>query len=200
MTPEEFRERLLGLPSDEFVEQFILTDEPGPYTTREALSALAAGIRARFDLAQALPLSTVVVGSAKLGFAILEKPARNGRPYQPAYRAYRPGVSDIDIAIVSPMLYGKLWQELARFGASQHHFPWRSDLSAYMLHGWIRPDKFPVGAPQRCTDWKELINDVSRSVHFRYKNLRCGIYHSTYFLKIYQQRGVLAAQQAERVT
>ena len=198
MTPEEFRESLVSLPSDEIVDKFILTDDPGPYTSREALAELEAQIRAKFGLIDGQQLSIIVVGSAKLGFSIIDKPARDGRPYKPAYRDYRPGESDIDVAVVSPHLYGRLWHDIARFGANQHAFPWRSDLSAYMLHGWIRPDKFPSPAPRKCTDWKELIYDVSRSTHFRYKKLRCGIFHSRYFLKIYQQRGVTAAQQAER--
>lgn len=199
MNPEEFRKHLRQLPSEEIVDQIILSDDPGPYTSREALAEFQARVRAKFGLTEDQLLSTVVVGSAKLGFAILEKPARNGQPYQPAYRAFRPGQSDIDVAVVSPILYGKIWHDLARFGANQHAFPWRSDLSAYMLHGWLRPDKFPSAAPQKCLDWKEVMNEASRSVHFRYRKLSCGIFHSRYFLKIYQQRGVIVAQHAERV-
>lgn len=199
MTSDEFRKQLLSISADEIVERFIMTDDPGLYTSREALSHLEARIRATFSLSTENPLKTIVVGSAKLGFAILDKPARNGNPYKPAYRSFCPGKSDIDVAVVSPMLYGRIWADLARYGANQHYFPWSSSLSAYMLHGWIRPDKFPEAGPQRCTDWKELFYEVSRSSYFRYKKLRCGIYHSMHFLKIYQQRGVIAAQQAERV-
>lgn len=199
MTPDEFREQLRKSPPENIVEQIILTDEPGPYTSHEALAELRMKIRAKFDLKEDQPLSTVVVGSAKLGFAILDKPGREGRPYKPAYRAYQPGQSDIDVAVISPPLYGKIWQALALYGTNQHIFPWRTDLSPYMLHGWIRPDKFPSSGPQRCTDWKDLICEVSRSPHFRYKKLRCGIFHSRYFLSIYQQRGVIAAKTAESV-
>ncbi len=199
MTSDEFRQYLLHLSAAEIVDQFILSEDPGPHTSREALSNLEAQIRAKFGLLDEQKLSTIVVGSAKLGFSFLDKPARDGRSYKPAYRAYCPGESDIDIAVVSPHLFGRLWQDLALFGANQHAFPWHSDLASYMLHGWIRPDKFPPTAPKKCIDWKELINEVSRTAHFRYKKLRCGIFHSLYFLKIYQQRGVIAAQQAERV-
>jgi hypothetical protein len=68
-----------------------------------------------------------------------------------------------------------------------------------MLNGWIRPDKFPLDAPKKCKDWNSLIGEIGRSDHFRYKKLRCAIYHSKYFLNIYQQRGIVAAQRAERV-
>jgi hypothetical protein len=197
MTPDEFRQLLIQNTADEIVEDIILADEPGPHTSREALDFLESKAKLAFGLNEDHALSATVVGSAKLGFAFLAKPGRGGVGYKPAYRAYEPGISDIDIAVVSPIMYGKIWQDLARFGANQQQFPWQTELAPYMLHGWIRPDKFPYGAPQRCNDWKNVVNEVGRSVHFRYKKLRCGIYQSRYFLKLYQQRGVLAAQQEE---
>lgn len=200
MQPEEFRKLLLHQSAGDIVEQIILANHPGPYLGKDALSALESSVRAKFALDDTQSLTAIVVGSAKLGFATLEKSGREGCPYKPAYREYQPGRSDIDIAVVSPVLYGRIWHDLALFGANQNPFPWRSDLSAYMLHGWLRPDKFPHGGPQRCIDWKEVISDISRSEHFRYKKLRCGIFHSLFFLKIYQQRGILAAQQAERLS
>lgn len=198
MNPSEFRKLLLTQPAGEIVENVLLTDEPGPFTSKEALGALETKVRAVFGMSADQPLSTIVVGSAKLGFAYLEKRARDGVGYKPAYREYQPGSSDIDVAVVSPVLYGRIWHDLALFGTNQPIFPWKTDLAPYMLHGWIRPDKFPPAAPQRCKDWKELVNEMSRTDYFMYKKLRCAIYHSRFFLKIYQQRGVLAAQQAER--
>lgn len=197
MTPDEFRAILAQRSADAVVDDLILTDDPGPYLSRDALEFLIGKARSAFDIPNDHTVDAIVVGSAKLGFAMLEKPPKEGRPYKPAYRPYEPGASDIDVAVVSPVLYGKLWQELARFGANQIWFPWRTMLSGYMLHGWIRPDKFPPNPPQRCLDWKQVVNDASRSTHFRYKRLRCGIYQSKYFLKLYQMRGVRAAQAVE---
>lgn len=197
MTPSEFRELLRSKTAEEIVDTYILSDDPGPFTSRDALGLLENQARAIFGLQEDHFLSTIVVGSAKLGFAFLEKPARNGMDGKPAYRAYSPGESDIDVAVVSPILYTLIWRDLARFGAQNVSFPWRTDLAAYMLHGWIRPDKFPFPAPRRCNDWKAMVQKVSRMEPFRYKRLRCALYHSKYFLQIYHQRGVLAAQQAE---
>ena len=149
MTPAEFRKLLLEQSADEIVENVLLTDDPGPYTSKEALGALETKAKAVFGLNSDQALSTIVVGSAKLGFAYLEKQARDGVGHKPAYRAYQPGSSDIDVAIVSPVLYGRIWQDLALFGTNQQFFPWKTDLAPYMLHGWIRPDKFPPAAPQR---------------------------------------------------
>jgi hypothetical protein len=198
MTAEEFKHLLREKTAEEIVEGYLLSNDTGPHTSRDALNELEERARLVFDLKADQTLTTIVVGSAKLGFAYLDKPAKaDGSGYKPAYRSYEPGVSDIDVAVVSPMLYGRIWQDLARFGAQQIKFPWRSDVAAYMLHGWLRPDKFPSAAPQRCNDWKNVVYAVSRTQHFKYKRLRCGIYHSRFFLKLYQQRGVIAAQQAE---
>jgi hypothetical protein len=198
MTPDEFRELLRNETAEQIVETHILSDDPGPFTTRDALKLLEEEARVTFRLQNNHPISTIVVGSAKLGFAILEKQARNGVEGKPAYRHYNPGTSDIDVAVVSPILYMRVWQDLARFAARQFSFPWRSDLAAYMLNGWIRPDKFPSEAPQRCKDWVTMMHKVGRMEPFRFKRLRCGLYQSRHFLEVYQQRGVLAAQQAEK--
>ena len=153
--------------------------------------------RLKFQLQDEHPVCAIVVGSAKLGFAILEKKARGGTGPKPAYRSYTPGESDIDVAVISPAIYTRIWLDLARFGATQIYFPWQSKLAPYMLQGWLRPDKFPPDAPQRCIDWNAMVHDVSRMQPFRYKHLRCGLFHSKHFLHIYQQRGVRAAQAAE---
>lgn len=197
MTPDDFRQLLRSKTAEEIVETHIISDDPGPFTTRNALGLLEAQARVMFRLQEDHSLSTIVVGSAKLGFAILEKQARSGVDRKPAYRHYTPGMSDIDVAVISPVLYTRIWQDLARFGAKQTLFPWRTDLASYMLNGWIRPDKFPANAPQRCIDWTTMVQRVSRMEPFKYTRLRCGLYHSRYFLQIYQQRGVLAAQRAE---
>jgi hypothetical protein len=197
MTPDEFRELLRSKTAEEIVETHIISEDPGQFTTRNALKLLEEEARVTFRLQEDHSLSTIVVGSAKLGFAILGKPSRNGMDAKPAYRQYNPGMSDIDVAVVSPVLYMRIWQDLARMGVRQFSFPWRIELGAYMRNGWIRPDKFPLEAPQRCSDWRTMVHKVSRMEPFRFKRLQCGLFHSRYFLQIYQQRGVLAAQQAE---
>lgn len=95
MNAAEFRKLLLEQPCDEIVDNFILTDDPGPYTTRQALTAIEDRAKAVFGLTAEQSVKAVVVGSAKLGFSFLEKPARNGNRYKPAYRTYQPGESDM---------------------------------------------------------------------------------------------------------
>lgn len=198
VTTDQFKQLLRTKSAAEIVDEHLINSDPGPYISSEALNFLENQLRLVFQLKTEQQLATIVVGSAKIGFAYLEKPARNGGIYKPAYREYQAGVSDIDIAIVSPNLYWKIWSELARHGASQQRYPWRPpDLGDYMLHGWIRPDKFPKGAPMICNDFKNTIYAVGRNDYFKYKRLRCGLYCSRYFLRLYHQRGVRLAQEEE---
>ena len=197
MTPNEFRGLLRSKTAEEIVDTYILSEDPGPFTTREDLGLLESQARTTFQLQAEHSFSTIVVGSAKLGFSFLEKKTDAYSEPKPAYRKYSPGVSDIDVAIVSPVLYTRIWQDLARFAAKQVVFPQRTDLAFYMLNGWIRPDKFPAIAPRRCNDWKTMVQKVGRMKPFRFKRLRCGLFYSKYFLQVYQQRGVSAAQEAE---
>src|SRR6478672_4967349 len=56
-------------------------------------------------------VEVIVVGSAKLGFSLVEK----DRPvYKPRYRSFDVE-SDIDIAVISSKLYSTCWRELSNF-------------------------------------------------------------------------------------
>jgi hypothetical protein len=196
MTPDEFKQILRERNADEIVVKHITSADPGPYVSADALAYVDAKARLMFQIKETELFKPIVVGSAKLGFSLVEK--RGEDWYKPRYRTYQPGVSDIDVAFVSAALFGKIWMDLALYGARQRSFPWRStDLGVYMVHGWIRPDKFPTPHPQRCADLYALMRDLDTSKHFRFLKLRCAVYHSMYFLNLYQQRSVIDAQNAE---
>lgn len=196
MSPEDFKKILLTKSAEDIVAEHITTPDPGPHLNTIALDFLSSQARVAFQLKPEQQLSPLVVGSAKLGFSIVEKRKPNAT-FKPRYRNYDPNHSDIDVAIVSPALYGKIWSGLARHGANQRYFPWESKLGTYMYHGWIRPDKFPEPPPQQCLDWRKFMYQMNSSKYFQYRKLRCAIYHSIYFLNLYQTRGVLDAQNAE---
>ena len=198
MIADEFRALLLGGEAiQKIVADHLISDGPGAHVSQPALDFIADMTRQRFQIPVDAALRVIVVGSAKLGFSIIEKTVPMNT-VKPRYRDYVPGVSDIDIAMVSAALYAKLWAGLALFGANKQKFPWRSKLSDYMFHGWIRPDKFPFeNPPQVCKDWTRLRDELNRSAHFSHAPLRCAIFQSPYFLSLYQQRSVRDAMLAE---
>lgn len=187
---------LLDVSEDEIVRAHITTPDPGPYLSSHNLRHIESVIRTKFNLTNNERVSAIVVGSAKLGFSFLDK-ERDGVIIKPAYRTYVAGVSDIDIAIVSPSVYGQIWSALAGTGSHSQYFPVSSKLGNYMYHGWIRPDHFPSSKPQRCLDWDEAYRELKGDPGLRNKKLRLALYHSQHFLEIYQQRGIRIARNQE---
>lgn len=198
MSPENFRQLLLNMDEGELVREHIVTAESGPNISVAALRHIETVIRTKFLLTTEQRVSAIVVGSAKLGFSYIEK-RRNGLVVKPAYRSYQPATSDIDIAIISPVVYGKIWSDLASIGARASVFPDNSKLGRYMYHGWLRPDKFPSPKPQRCTDWEDAYRELMQYAPLRNKAVRLALYHSKHFLETYQQRGIRFAREQEQM-
>lgn len=196
MQPLQFRKLLLQMREDEIVKTHITNSSSGPNISEEKLRFIESVIRSKFQLTEDQRVSAIVVGSAKLGFSFIEK-QKDGVVIKPAYRSYKAGYSDIDIAIISPMVYGKIWSDLANTGARSQFFPIRSKLGNYMYHGWLRPDKFPSPKPQRCMDWDDAHREIQLDPSLRNKPIRLALYHSQHFLEIYQQRGVRMARDQE---
>ena len=198
MNPDNFRQLLLEMDESELVRAHIVTGDPGPNIPATTLRHIEAVIRTKFQIRDDQRVSAIVVGSAKLGFSFIEKRV-SGIVSKPAYRSYQPGISDIDIAIVSPVVYGKIWSDLANIGARATAFPNDSRLGRYMYHGWLRPDQFPSPKPQTCRDWDEAYRELQQYPPLRNKRVRLALYHSQHFLEIYQQRGVRAARAQEQM-
>jgi len=191
-----FREALKAKPAVDIVSEIILA--PGAeFVSKEAISHATALLRSTFQVADQYQLEVVVVGSAKLGFSIAEKPIP-GRPPLPRYREFDPINSDIDLAIVSQRLFYDIWRDLSVYSHRHTPFPWESPLAKYLILGWLRPDKFPSNQrPLNCQRWWELFNELSTSPIFGRRKVRGGLYFNRDFLSQYQQRAVLAAQLSE---
>lgn len=192
----EFRKLLFEMSEGDIVRKHIVNSESGPNVTDESLRYIENVLRSKFQMTADQHISAIVVGSAKLGFSFISK-KQNGNVVKPAYREFQPGRSDIDIAVVSPVLYDKIWSDLAAIGAKEKFFPVKTKLTNYMYHGWIRPDKFTPPIPQRCADWNDAYTVMCRNPSLRNKRLRLALYHSQFFLEIYQQRGIRMAREQE---
>ncbi len=191
-----FRDALRFKPAVDVVSEIILA--PGAkFVSQDAISHATALLRSTFQIADQYQLEVVVVGSAKLGFSIAEKPVP-GKQSLPRYREFDPINSDIDLAIVSQKLFYEIWRDLSVYSHRQTPFPWQSPLANYLVLGWLRPDKFPSNQrPLNCQRWWELFNELSASSIFGRRKVRGGLYFNKDFLSQYQQRAVLAAQHSQ---
>lgn len=71
------------------------------------------------------PPQVVMVGSGKLGFSIA--------PHK-RYRSFGE-TSDLDIAIVSPNLFDRIWEEVFKARGTLGYWPGESDFSYYLMQG-----------------------------------------------------------------
>jgi hypothetical protein len=184
----QLKAKLRALDPEEFVDRLVLARKSAHFSDERlerVRSALSEMFGVHVDLTQ-----LHVVGSAKLGFGLLEKKLQNGHVL-PAFRAFGPD-SDVDIAVTCPPLFEVIWHELSRHANSQPRLPWRSgDLGSYLVHGWLRPDQFPKWVRlQRCDDWWKTIDALSADSRNGRRRIRGGLYHSTQHLRQYQLRGV----------
>jgi hypothetical protein len=135
------------------------------------------------------PSEILLVGSAKLGFSIA--PRKRYRPFGDQ--------SDIDIAIVSPPLFEKIWQQVFDYQDNISYFWPRDDeidFKHFLFTGWIRPDKLP---PARSFSfrkewWDFFLSLTSTGVYGPYK-ITAGLYKSWYYLEKYQSICVKQCQE-----
>lgn len=125
-----------------------------------------------------------LVGSGKLGFS--PKPGQY-------FKHFSDG-SDLDLAIVSPDLYVKVWRDVNDMYNAGEHF----DVDAfnhYHRQGWIRPDKLPSRAEfVMCREWWEFFRELSGQETVRMK-VSAGLYYNESFLRSYQGRALGVLQQ-----
>ena len=122
--------------------------------------------------------NVIPVGSARFGFSI--KPGKR-------YVAFGEE-SDIDIAVVSPDLFTKIWNEAFLYKKSGAFWPQSAKFFRYLSEGWIRPDKLPVGPHFPFTQkWWDFFNSLTSSRQYGPYKIRAGLYHSMFFFEEYQK-------------
>lgn len=193
-TLAEFRARVC-VDDPKVVTTDVLLGEESLHVSETDRAYLESRIKEHFALDQGEDLDVIVVGSAKLGFSIVEKGGKYG--FRPRYRSFSKE-SDIDLAVVSKSLYSRFWHDLSSYSHAQSPFPWSGDLAKYMLIGWARPDKFPsISPPYRCLQWWELFNDLSRESRFGRRRIRGALYCLREFLVQYQVRAIHECREVE---
>ena len=118
-----------------------------------------------------------MVGSAKLGFSI----AFNKR-----YRVFCDS-SDIDMVLLSPSLFDKIWKEVYSYESQKNFWPESSEFKEYLFKGWIRPDKLPKSDIFTLgNEWFEFFRGLTSSGRYGRFNIRAGLYKDWHFLEGYQ--------------
>lgn len=120
----------------------------------------------------------LVVGSARLGFTIVQKPNRRTFSHF--------GNSDIDIAIISSELFDRYWQ--LALDHWQDHSDWQKaeKFRLYLFRGWLRPDMLPTGSGFKASDdWFDFFRSLQASGEFGGYRINAGIYYDETFLERY---------------
>lgn len=170
----DFQEQLRNYDCDEVVQACIFTGQTYALSDIK-YTQLRRLISEKFEVD---PLHVYMVGSGKLGFSI--KPSRRYGDFNDQ--------SDIDLAIISPMLFEKVWKAAYLYSKTGAYWPAKRDFFAYLSEGWIRPDKFPSTAMDPFFQtWWDFFRELSRQRNFGDYPIRAGIYQSRFFLEEYQK-------------
>jgi hypothetical protein len=191
----EFRDRIRKNELEFLLDNILLADGATHIAT-EHIHYVETSLASKFQI-PAEGIKAWIVGSAKLGFSLTEKKAKDGSLLA-RYRSFSPG-SDIDVAIVSPPLFDLLWNELSSYAHRETRLPWNSGaLGDYLVCGWLRPDKFPISVRlRRCDDWWDLFRALSADARYGRRKVRGGLFHSVEHMKRYQIRALRECAIAE---
>jgi hypothetical protein len=117
---------------------------------------------------------------AKLGFSIAP---------EKRYRSFGEE-SDLDIAIVSPVLFEQLWKDLQTHVSSVDCMWHEADskrFRKYFFRGWIRPDLMPFSKSFKLrTEWFEFFTRLTNSERFGPYKISAGLYRDWFFFEQYQ--------------
>ncbi|MEO6285480.1 MAG: hypothetical protein ABIN80_09990 [Dyadobacter sp.] len=188
MTVEEFKEQVRTLDFDEVLNQVLLSEDAAHV---EALHTqyIKTRLSEKFHV-DIESIRLIVVGSAKLGFSIVEK-KRKDLPKLPRYRPFSAD-SDVDIAVICQPIFKYIWNELSEHSFRAPYYPRQSDrLGDYLVCGWLRPDHFPRNVRLRaCDDWWRLFSSLSSQQYLGRRKIRAALFFSIEQLSLYQSKSL----------
>lgn len=174
MDIEIFKNDLRSNTSELFIRSHVLSGDTHILSAIE-YAKLREEVACHFSID---PFQIYMVGSGKMGFSIKE--------------SRRFGVfddnSDIDLAIICPELFQKVWQSAYIYKLSKADWPRQKSFFDYLVNGWIRPDKFPKADLDPFFDeWWSFFDNLTRSRKYGHYKIRAGLYQSRFFLEQYQK-------------
>lgn len=197
MTIDDFKRLILNEDFEEILTKILLSND-AKHVGQSSSNYIQSKLAEKYNI-QPIDIQLIIVGSAKIGFALAEKRMKDGTTL-PRYRPFRPD-SDIDIAIISPAIFEAIWNELGRFASSQLYLPWDSKkLGDYLVCGWLRPDYFPKGKRLRkCDDWYDTFRFLSSQQRLGRRQIRGGLFYNIEHLKTYQGKALSACIEFEKL-
>jgi hypothetical protein len=171
MQIESFRADLIRLTSSEMYNRYVLTGSCAALQD-SVVHAIRSSVSSQFSVDYT---GVIIVGSSNLGFSIKQR-----KRYVPFGED-----SDIDVAIVCPNLFERVWHEVFLYEKSGAYWNCKGGFRKYLSKGWIRPDLLPASNIfSFSNDWWEYFQGL-RIEGCPYK-ITGGIYHSQFFLSEYQ--------------
>ena len=132
------------------------------------------------------PSEVLIVGSAKTGFSIAP---------QKRFRFFN-DKSDIDVAIISPFLFDRIWQQVFDCWEDGGEWSGIDGFKDYLFRGWIRPDKLPPRNRFKIRqEWWEFFRLVTQKQSYGPYKVAAGLYKSWHFFEIYQSICVKSCKQ-----
>ncbi|MDY6867420.1 MAG: hypothetical protein SVT56_05885 [Chloroflexota bacterium] len=132
------------------------------------------------------PSQVLIVGSGKLGFSLVKRKRYHGFNSD----------SDIDVAIVSPDLFDRIWLEVFNYWKARYFWPEEEKFRSYLFRGWIRPDKLPPSSIFEIShNWWEFFRELTNSQTFGPFSIKAGLYKAWHFLECYQSTCIVECRQ-----
>lgn len=148
--------------------------------------------------------SVIIVGSAKIGFTLTHKSAKNSlEEDRPPFSPFS-DQSDVDVAIVSDALFDEIWKHSFEFWHSSGYskaatyWPRGINFREYIFRGWMRPDMLPNEASIAIkNEWFEFFRSVTNDGFAGEYPVKGGLYREEYFLRKYQSQSMEKAKMDE---
>ncbi len=179
----EFQQIIARLPEHDVVQQYFFDLFPFCFKeNQEVYWELRQQVCSKFDIH---PRNFVVIGSAKLGFSAA--PDKFGKPFGDD--------SDIDIVIVSDLLFEKIWLKLLNYRESSYYklnFTSKqkfNDLQRILFFGQIRMDKLSNSFDFAKTYWT-FFNELSIDPKYGPRQIRSAIFKSWTHVSSYYEKSL----------
>ena len=194
---QSYRDRLkafradLSRPSEEIVQKHILTGVPAAISEDDYFE-LRDTVARHFNIH---PVEVVLVGSCRVGFTLTEKLKQK----RPRYSRVAPD-SDIDLAVVSPPLFARLWDGVFDYSRDDPQFIRTHrgmTLRRTLFQGWVDLRGLPIGRRLGwVNDWVRFFDQMKSDRRFGSRKTSARVYLDWKRLAAYQQIAVDACKQA----